>query len=443
MIERTISQLANVLNEELCHCQDDQVLIKGISIDSRYIEKGQLYIPFVGQRVDGHDFCQDAIDKGASLVLWQKDHGAPPEIPCILCEDTLKALQKIAHAYLESLSCKTIGITGSNGKTSCKDILYSVLSTTYKTQKTMGNRNNEIGLPLTICELDEDCEMAILEMGMENFHEIETLCQIAPLDYAIITSIGSAHMENLGSKENIAKAKLEIVSGLKLGGKLYYNADHKELTNQVTHIDPSILCPFSKCELANVTSTAFGVDFDCDVLDHVHLNLTGAFQAMNALPVIKLAKDLGLGDEAILKGLSSIEMTKMRSNVSLHGSVWLLDDSYKSNPESAMAAIDTLMSLEVPVHIALLGDMLDLGPNELTLHDELSQYAKSSGVDILFSYGPLSKAMTFGQHFETKEELFEALKPYLHTSCAILVKGSRAMAMDTIVDQIKGELDHE
>ena len=223
MIVKTIQEIADMLNCDLVG-EDKTSLIQGVGIDSRQITENALYIPLIGQRADGHTFIDSVIQKGVKATLWQKDHTPYPEdITCILVDDTLEALQNLAKAYLNTLSCLVIGVTGSNGKTSCKDMLYSIFSQEKKTQKTQGNRNNEIGLPLTVLDLDKDVEVAILEMGMENKGEIDFLTHIARPDVSIITTIGSAHMENLGGKKQIAQAKLEILENLNLlqFGKLH------------------------------------------------------------------------------------------------------------------------------------------------------------------------------------------------------------------------------
>lgn len=367
----------------------------------------------------------------------------------ILVEDTIEALGQLAQAYLASLDAEVIAITGSNGKTSCKDMVKSVYSLVKKSAATPGNRNNEIGLPLTILDFDADLQVAILEMGMENKGEITYLTKIAPPDIAIITTIGSAHMENLGGKKQIAEAKLEIYDGLKEGGVLIYNKESPEIEEvlQEKKLDPSkTIRSFGQGgTLSIVSSIDYGKDsifFKTNgIQDLIELHALGAHQAMNALPVILAAKYDGIEDATILQGLKNLEMTKMRTQLLTLQHARVLDDSYKSNPESAKAAIDTLLALPAQKHIAILGDMLDLGNEERKLHASIGKYAKEHGVDQLYTYGPLSveSAKAFGEHgasFQTKEEIVQALLPVLQEDCVILIKGSRAMAMDTIVKQL-------
>ena len=404
MIVKTIQEITNMMHANVHGDIDDTRKIHGVVIDSRQVTKDVLYVPIIGQRVDGHVFAKQTIEDGALISLWQKDHLPYPDFPVILVDDTLKAMQDLAKAYLDELRPLVIGVTGSNGKTSCKDMLYSIFSQEKKTQKTQGNRNSEIGLPLTIFDFDEDIEVAILEMGMENKGEITQLTSIAQPDISVITSVGSAHMENLGGRLQIAQAKCEILEGLKENGLFVFN---------------------------------------CNILDApVHLRAFGDFQAMNALPCIFIAKACQLKEESILKGLADLEMTKMRTQLIPVSNAYILDDTYKSNPESAKAAIDTLMELPAQKHIAILSDMLDLGSEEKQLHFDVGEYAKQKGVDELYCTGPLSRETSDGfngKWYETKDEIYEAVKPLLDQDCIVLIKGSRAMKMDTLVDAFRGK----
>ena len=450
MIQKTIAEIATYMQSEVCGPYDPDTIVKGVTIDSRNVQKGNVYVPIVGAHNDGHSFIEQVKNGQVALAFWQKDHTPYPEgIPLILVEDTIEALGQLAQAYLASLDAEVIAITGSNGKTSCKDMLKSVYSLVKKSAATPGNRNNEIGLPLTILDFDADLQVAILEMGMENKGEITYLTKIAPPDIAIITTIGSAHMENLGGKKQIAAAKLEIYDGLKEGGVLIYNKESPEIEEvlQEKKLDPSkTIRSFGQGgTLSIVSSIDYGKDsifFKTNgIQDLIELHALGAHQAMNALPVILAAKYDGIEDATILQGLKNLEMTKMRTQLLTLQHARVLDDSYKSNPESAKAAIDTLLALPAQKHIAILGDMLDLGNEERKLHASIGKYAKEHGVDQLYTYGPLSveSAKAFGEHgasFQTKEEIVQALLPVLQEDCVILIKGSRAMAMDTIVKQL-------
>lgn len=449
MIVKTIHEITNMMHATVHGDIDDTKKIRGVVIDSRQVTKDVLYIPIIGQRVDGHTFVKQTIEAGALISLWQKDHVPYPDFPVILVNDTLQAMQDLARAYLKELHPLVIGVTGSNGKTSCKDMLYSIFSQEKKTQKTLGNRNSEIGLPLTIFDFDEDIEVAILEMGMENKGEIEQLCSIAQPDISIITSIGSAHMENLGSKVGIAQAKCEILEGLKDDGLFLYNGESKEIKEVLPSIDTKgkKIVSFGQggdvCLTSPIQYEKTGISFSCNILDEkVKLHAYGDFQAMNALPCIYIAKYCHLSKDSILKGLKELEMTKMRTQLIPVDQGYILDDTYKSNPESAKAAIDTLMMLPAKKHIAILSDMLDLGPEEKELHYQVGVYAKEKGVDALYCTGPLSKETARGFYenwYATKEEIYTAVKPFFKEDCIVLIKGSRAMKMDTLVDDFRGK----
>jgi UDP-N-acetylmuramoyl-tripeptide--D-alanyl-D-alanine ligase len=439
-MRKNASEIARLVHGELV---GDDVQIDSISIDSRQIQPGSLYVPLVGARADGHDFMDQVKEKGAAAAFWTAGRPLPEGISLIVVPDPLTALQDLAKAYLKELGCYTVGVTGSNGKTSAKDMMAAVLSTRFKTEKTQGNRNSDIGLPLTILSFPEDTEAAVLEMGMENFGEIELLVSIAPIDAAVITSIGSAHMENLGSRQGIAKAKMEIVHGLKPGGILYYDGSAPELA-------------YLKDAKTNYEKAAFNVPgFQGENVhfegkqtvfslrkETYRLNALGQVQVSNAMPAIALAKRLGLDMDKVKSALEQLELTGLRLDLQQVKRARILDDSYKSNPESAKAAIDVLAQLPGQ-KIAVLADMLDLGPEEENLHAQVGDYAKSAGVDVLLATGPRSQATAKafgGTWLETKEELYQRLLPYLEEDCTILIKGSRAMAMDKLVQALmKGE----
>ena len=450
MIQKTIAEIATYMQSEVCGPYDPDTIVKGVTIDSRNVQKGNVYVPIVGAHNDGHSFIEQVKNGQAALAFWQKDHTPSPEgIPLILVEDTIEALGQLAQAYLASLDAEVIAITGSNGKTSCKDMLKSVYSLVKKSAETPGNRNNESGLPGTILDCGADLGVASLGMCMEDNGGSAYLTRIAPPGIAIITTIGSAHMENLGGKKQIAEAKLEIYDGLKEGGVLIYNKESPEIEEvlQEKKLDPSkTIRSFGQGgTLSIVSSIDYGKDsifFKTNgIQDLIELHALGAHQAMNALPVILAAKYDGIEEATILQGLKNLEMTKMRTQLLTLQHARVLDDSYKSNPESAKAAIDTLLALPAQKHIAILGDMLDLGNEERKLHASIGKYAKEHGVDQLYTYGPLSveSAKAFGENgasFQTKEEIVQALLPVLQEDCVILIKGSRAMAMDTIVKQL-------
>ncbi|MBW7458871.1 UDP-N-acetylmuramoyl-tripeptide--D-alanyl-D-alanine ligase, partial [Paenibacillus sepulcri] len=305
MIQKTIQQIS-VMVRAMNKIPQEQaaVEIRGVSIDTRTLQQGNLYIPIAGERFNGHEFARQAIEAGAAAMLWNKSEPNPPigGIPVLLVTDTLTAIQALAREYRMQLPVKVIAITGSNGKTSTKDILAGCLSKSFRTQKTFGNLNNHLGVPLTLLELNEDTEMAVVEMGMSGLGEIALLSSLALPDIAIITNIGDAHLGDLGSKENILKAKLEILHGLKRDGILYYNGDDPMLrTGLGVQEWPYDLKTFGMeahndyhpvCHEMNLEGTSFKIAQD--LLMSLTIPLIGHFQLVNALAAIAVASNLGM-----------------------------------------------------------------------------------------------------------------------------------------------------
>ncbi|MFR6488905.1 MAG: UDP-N-acetylmuramoyl-tripeptide--D-alanyl-D-alanine ligase [Clostridium sp.] len=294
MIIRSIDAIIRMLDADYIENADIEEKIQGVCIDSRKVVEGNLYIPIHGVNNNGHAYVQQAIEHGAKAVLWERKEQNPPhEVVVILVEDTTTALQQLAKAYRDQLNLKVVGITGSNGKTSTKDILASVLAKHFITQKTLGNFNNEIGVPLTLLSLSENCEAAVVEMGMENLNELSFLTHIVRPDIAIISNVGTAHLENLGTMENIAKAKLEIVEGLNEHGLLIYNGDQQLLRDAA--VEKQIpgyikIRTFGKeahndVIVSHVHQLEDGLRFSINEDDWVyHLDMIGKHQAMNAQP---------------------------------------------------------------------------------------------------------------------------------------------------------------
>lgn len=452
MITMTCKQAAELMNGELFNVSDSTQFL-GVSTDSRTIQEGMLFVPIVGARVDGHQFADQVFGDGAAVMLWKKDHLPIPKWPVIVVEDPILAMGQLAAGWLRELDVFTIGITGSNGKTSTKDLCASLFSQKEKTWKTQGNHNNEIGMPLTIFETSREDKVLILEMGMENKGEITYLCSIAPLDIAIITSIGSAHMENLGSKLNIARAKCEILSSLKPHGSFIYNAESPEIQEALQEIsmDPSWqIIPYGKDTLydpCDIIHTRQGISFRLSTLSSIPFVVHSAsiVQAFNATAALLAAKVGGVPENVWHQGLKSTKLTAMRGELIPWKQSIILDDTYKSNPEAACQALNSLMDIPASKHIAVLSDMLDLGENEHQLHAQVGQWAQKLGVDVLYTWGPLSEDTSNAfqkdkKHFQNKQDLIATLQAHALEDCVILVKGSRAMKMDEVVKAcLKGE----
>lgn len=456
MIRRSIDALIRMLDADYIENGDIEVMIQGVCIDSRKVVEGNLYIPIHGVNNNGHNYVRQAIDAGAKAVLWERKEEHPPtDVVVILVDDTTVTLQRLAYAYRRQLKMKVVGITGSNGKTSTKDILASVLSEHYVTQKTMGNYNNEIGVPLTILSLGEYVETAVIEMGMENLGELSFLTKMVAPDIAIITNVGTAHLENLKTMENIAKAKVEIVEGLKEKGILIYNGDQAILRDAIASANiPSHMQirtfgfqDHNDYIVHDIQQKQDGINFQLNSDPMVyHLDMLGKHQTMNAAAAWISAKALGLSVEEIAQGYQAIEKTGLRNELVSCNMACILNDSYKSNPQSALAALDTMEDFDYDYKIAVLGDMLELGETSDMIHYQLGKDLQNYHLKEVLTIGDMARYIAQGannyttnvfvRHFEHKEDLITYLQPYMKKECMVLVKGSRGMKLDEVVDQL-------
>ena len=458
MIIRSVKQVIQMLNAEYINETGLDATIKGVCIDSRAVEAGNLYVPIIGANNNGHSYIDQAIKAGAVATLWKKgEPNAPKEIPVILVDDTIAALQKLAVSYRNQLNLKIVGITGSNGKTSTKDILASVLSKHYKTQKTAGNRNSEIGVPLTLLDFDDDIEMGVVEMGMENLGELSALTAMVRPDIAVITGVGTAHLENLKTMENIAKAKLEIVEGLPKNGTFIYLGD-QDLLNDAYHaknLDESIRVltygfdDHNDYVVSDIHQFVDGLDFKINENNTYHLDMLGKHQALNATAAYIAAECLAVSEEEVAEGFSNIAKTGMRNELVKFNEALILNDAYKSNPQSALAALDTMEEFDYDYKIAILGDMLELGETSAQIHYDLGKDLTKYHLNEVLTIGEMAEHINKGatdhlknvkiMHFENRDALSEYLKPYGAKHCMILVKGSRGMHLDLVVDALTKE----
>jgi UDP-N-acetylmuramoyl-tripeptide--D-alanyl-D-alanine ligase len=457
MINIRIKEAAELLNAQ-CTGSDIDKYIKGISIDSRKLSKGSLFIPIKGNTVNGHSFIRDAVKNGVIATLWNKDEPNPPDdIAVILVDDTVKGLQELSRYHRNKLKAKIVGVTGSNGKTSTKDITAAVLSQKYKTQKTMGNYNTEIGVPYTLLSLDEDCEAAVIEMGMERKGEIEFLTNLVQPDIGIITSVGLVHIDNFPSIEEIAKAKLEIVSGIKDGGLFIYFGDDKLIEEIVrgTEIKESIrkqtfgLNKNNTIWLKEFKQGLDGIEIKVsdENFDELHIDILGKHQALNTMAAILSAQELGMSSEEIRLGLLKIEKTGLRNEVININNCNILNDCYKSNPVSINAALDIFELFKSKKKVTVLGDMLGYREMSHDMHYNVGKDLSKHHIDELITIGEEAKYIAKGARdnaninniveFDTKEEAAVYLKKYLNEDCTILVKGSRFLQLEYIANKLK------
>ena len=437
----------------------DKVIVTGVSIDSRTVQAGDLFIPFRGEQVNGHHYVQRAIEQGAVASLWMTDEPNPPvDVALIFVDNPELALQEMARTYRGLLSCKVIGITGSNGKTSTKDLVASVLSPYFNVRKTEGNFNNELGLPLTILSLDEDTEIAVLEMGMSGFGEISFLSTLAKPHFAIITNIGEAHMQDLGSRAGIAKAKFEIIDGLQQGGKLFYDGDEpllQELVKQHSVIE-AISFGYNEetlLSLEKIESGDEGSRFTVKGLleGQFTIPVYGAHQVKNALAAILIANELAVGTDAIRIALRNAALTDMRMQpVVVENGALVINDAYNAAPTSMRAALSFIQETNLRKDKwVVLADMLELGAEEREYHEQLADEILAMDLQGILLFGPRMKWLYDAlQQYKVKPQLLWSEKNYAPLvnklrdatglDSIILLKGSRGMALENVLEGLNG-----
>lgn len=452
-LKKNLVEIANWLGEDVS--LENNPLVTGVSINTRTLQPGDLFIPFRGENVNGHRYVQDAFDKGAAASFWLKDEPNPPkDVPLLFVESGEKALQQMAVAYRAELNATFIGITGSNGKTSTKDLVAGILSPYYRVKKTEGNFNNELGLPLTILSLEEDTEFAVLEMGMSSFGEIEFLSKLAKPMYAVITNIGEAHMQDLGSREGIAKAKFEIIAGLQEEGKLFYDGDESLLrpfvkNNPSLHSKSFGVDEANDLRIAEVTFTEQGSKFRTEglIIEEMSIPILGEHQVKNTLAALLIAKEVGLTSEQMRVALKEIILTDMRMQVieGKNGAIFI-NDAYNAAPTSMKAAISFVEKSTIKSEKWLvLGDMLELGENERQYHEEMSEHISEEVFKGVCLVGPrmewLYKKLV-GQFSDEQliwveneyTEIISFLRKKIKEDSIILVKGSRGMQLERIIE---------
>lgn len=430
----------------------------GVVLDSRKVEKDFIFVATVGERVDGHSFIDSVFEMGALGVVCEK---APqnPKGAYILVKDSFQALKDMAEFYLSGLDVKVVGITGSVGKTSTKEFVAGVLSKGFKVQKTEGNFNNEVGLPLTVLKIREDCEAAVLEMGISDFGEMHRLSKIAKPDICVITNIGQCHLENLGTRDGILKAKTEIFDYMKENAGICLNGDDDRLATvtEVKGIKPLFFGSDSRCGVYADEYENKGLD-GSSVMIHINtenaradfkaeIPLPGGHMVYNALAATAVGTLMGLDADRIRQGISEVEPVGGRSHI-IHGERFtVIDDCYNANPVSMKAALDllTMSDLNVsPRRVAVLGDMFELGKNERALHAEIGRYAGNSDIHVLICVGDLCKSMyeaaisveNINQkvyYFADKESMLCELEGILRDKDTVLVKASHSMHFEEVV----------
>ncbi len=420
--------------------------ITSVERDSRAVKDGSLFLAIKGERVDGHDFIEKCFDSGAVCAICEK---APenPKKPYILVDSTLNAVKDIAKAYREKFDIPVVGVSGSVGKTSTKEMLYAVLSQRFKTHKTHGNLNNELGVPLTILSMPEEAQAAVIEMGISDFGEMTRLSRVAQPTICVLTIIGCCHLENLGDRDGVMKAKTEMFKYARDGAEFILNGDDDKLST-ITDVNgkkPVFFGIDSKNDYyaEDIENNGEGgvsckLCFGDTKLD-VIIPAIGTYMVSNALAAAAAGKLLGLSDEQIKNGVEAYKTVGSRANVINNGKIRIIDDCYNANPTSVKASLETLKNFRGRT-VAVLGDMKELGTDELQLHFDTGAYAKQIGIDVVLCAGPLAKSLADGadgKWYETKEELIKALPEIIKEGDTVLVKASHSMQFEKIVEFLK------
>ncbi len=449
----TLKEIAEAVDGQLLNAEEERI-ITGVSSDSRNISKGDLFIPLIGANYDGHDFISDVISAAATASLWSKDQAISDiSIPLIMVADPLTAMQKLAQYYRKKVNPIVIGITGSNGKTTTKDILAAILAEQYKVHSTRGNLNNHIGLPLTILSMPTATEVLVVEMGMNQVGEIALLTKIALPNHVILTNVGESHIEFLGTEERIAEAKLEILQGLTNDGFAILPGDQELVREKV-----------AKLNLRNIIWVGRSKKNDNYIVDvseneHAQLNFTdingdeyqlplmGVHNAVNALMAIELAKRLNINQNMIKAGLAKIQLSGMRLElIKIDEESIILNDAYNASPTSMRCSLELLASLDnYKYKIAVLGDMLELGAAAEKYHYEIGRLAAELKIDYLIVIGDFAEEVIVGalqnrigirnvKRADSIEEIVSILDKRKIGKRAILLKGSRGNRLERIVE---------
>lgn len=459
MIQMDVRELCTAITGEIIAGRDGA--FHGVSIDSRKIESGQLFFAIIGENLDGHEFVAGALMNGGAgaIVSRAVEVNLRPGQFIIRVADTTKALQELARYYRRKFDLKIVGITGSVGKTTTKDMIAAVLAEKYRVLKTEGNLNNYYGLPLTLFKLGQEYEALVVEMGMSALKEIELLAQIAEPEVGVVTNVGSSHLEYLKTLDNVAIGKQELVENLTGRRIAVLNVDDPrvkqmaKLANQAIFYGLGVEAEYQAVEVAN--DGLEGVQFILKAENEempVYLPLPGEHNALNALAAIAVGRVFGMSFLEIQAGLDKFRPSKMRMDIREIGpEITLLNDAYNANPESMKAGLKVLAS-RPGRKIAVMGDMLELGAHAENAHREVGKFAAEHGIDLIFVKGNFAGWVTEGAFlggmkmgevftFATNDELAKELLPLLKAGDTILVKGSRGMKMEEVVKQMEEKFE--
>ncbi|MBU5482986.1 UDP-N-acetylmuramoyl-tripeptide--D-alanyl-D-alanine ligase [Clostridium sp. MSJ-11] len=456
----SIDEVVKAINGKIVK-EGNSFKFNGVSTDTRKIEKGNIFFALKGENFNGNSYINDASDKGATLCIIDEimfnEEKIKEYTSIIKVENTRKALLDLAEYYRSKLNIKIVGITGSTGKTSTKDLTAAALSSKYKVFKTEGNFNNEIGLPLMIFKLNNDYDVAVLEFGMNNLGEIHRMCKAARPDIALITNVGISHIENLKTRENILKAKLEIADFFHEDNVLIVNGDNDLLSPLNSHKFNIIKAGFNNKEdyyanhiILNEDNVLFTVcEEKTGENEEIEINLPGKHNVWNALLSIACGRVLGMSLKEIREGLKNISTTGMRLDIIREEKYTIINDCYNASPDSMKAGIDVLINIKGERKIAVLGTMKELGDEAYNAHKEVGKYVAEKGVEVLITLGEFNKAYEEGYVNETKGEKKEIfnfnsedeaanfLRDHIKYGDVLLFKASRSMKFEGIIKKLK------
>ncbi len=453
----TLQEILDAVDGKLCgDVTDLSLTVEKVDTDSRTIHPGSLFLPLEGERFDGHAYINDSLEAGAAGCLFARERTAYlPGKFYIKVGNTQRALRDLARWYKSRFHIPFVAVTGSVGKTTTKDMVAAVLGERYKVLKTEGNFNNEIGLPLTLLRLNHTHQVCVLEMGMDHFGEIDYLSGIVEPDVGVITNIGDAHIENLGSRENILKAKCELFRHLKTDGLAVLNGDDALLlTQRGQHEVPMVWCgrgedcDYRACDLSGDGESMIRCRMDTP-RHHCELEIPalGDHMIYPALTAVAIGEHFGLTQEEIVRGVLHFAPTKMRMNIlRRQDDITILNDTYNANPQSMRAAVEVLATGKAKTKIAVLGDMLELGMLAPMLHAGIGECVARSGIHCLVCAGELAKHIADAAEAAgmaevywrpNKKEALTVLEQVVKPNCTVLVKASRAMAFEEIVEHLK------
>ena len=447
-------EIAEVLSAKNDVTQFENVVLRNAEFDSRLIESGDLFVPLKGAR-DGHDFIPTAFAQGAAATLSERPVA---EGAYILVDDVLTAFQRLAQYYLEKMQVDVLAVTGSNGKTTTKDMLAQLLATTYKTYKTQGNYNNEIGLPYTVLHMPEGTEKLVLEMGQDHLGDIYLLSELAKPKTGIVTLVGEAHLEFFGSRAEIAQGKMQIADGLRKDGLLIVPAD--KIINEFLPADCKLVRfgPDADIFLTRLEERKDSLSFECNFLEQrIDLPVTGKYNATNAMIAAYAALQEGVSEEAIAQAFSELELTRNRTEWKKAGNgADILSDVYNANPTAMRLILETFST--IPANpggrkLAVLADMKELGADSKSMHGSMITSLNPEIVTDLFLYGqdmealydyakeiyPPGKVQYFIKNDEKDqfEQLKQAVREKLTPADQILLKGSNSMNLAKLVEDLE------